>query len=296
VKIPAEVQHLAPWQLLLGSVVTGKAFGDNFSLTHLWFLYQLLVVYAVVLGARAVVSWIDRGGGLRRRLVRLFPLTLRPPWNVAFYAAATTPILWGMAGWGVDTPDRSLLPSLPATAFYALIFTVGWLLYRTPELIESWPTTWGRYLLAGIALAFATASYRTLSHWLRLGTVGESGSKLIYSALYATMMWTFIVGFVGLFAQRCRAESGWWRYVADSSYWLYIAHAPLVVALQLIVAPWDVHWLWKYLLIVGVAFPVLFASYHFLVRSTFIGAQLNGRRYPFRLRPDRGPRVPGGGG
>ncbi len=30
-----------------------------------------------------------------------------------------------------------------------------------------------------------------------------------------------------------------------------------------------------------VAFAVLFASYHFLVRSTFIGRVLNGRSYPF---------------
>ena len=30
-----------------------------------------------------------------------------------------------------------------------------------------------------------------------------------------------------------------------------------------------------------IAFTVLFASYHYLVRSTFIGRMLNGQSYPF---------------
>jgi hypothetical protein len=42
--------------------------------------------------------------------------------------------------------------------------------------------------------------------------------------------------------------------------------------------PWS--WGVKYPLILAVAFPVLFLSYHWCVRSTFVGAQLNGRRYP----------------
>jgi len=35
-----------------------------------------------------------------------------------------------------------------------------------------------------------------------------------------------------------------------------------------------------------VAFPLLFLSYHYLVRSTFISQQLNGRRFPFHPIPD----------
>ena len=63
---------------------------------------------------------------------------------------------------------------------------------------------------------------------------------------------------------------------------MYLAHLPLVVALQVWVAHWPVPWAVKFLVINLIAFPVLFLSYHYLVRSTFIGQQLNGRRYPFR--------------
>jgi hypothetical protein len=35
----------------------------------------------------------------------------------------------------------------------------------------------------------------------------------------------------------------------------------------------------------AVTFALMFASYHYLVRSTFIGQVLNGRRYPFVAWP-----------
>ena len=38
----------------------------------------------------------------------------------------------------------------------------------------------------------------------------------------------------------------------------------------------------KLVLVLGVAFPILFLSYQLFVRHTFIGAVLNGRRAPRR--------------
>ena len=40
------------------------------------------------------------------------------------------------------------------------------------------------------------------------------------------------------------------------------------------------HWAIKFPLIVAITLTVLFVSYHYLVRPTFIGALLNGRKYP----------------
>ena len=42
--------------------------------------------------------------------------------------------------------------------------------------------------------------------------------------------------------------------------------------------PW--HWTIKYPLQIAATLGVLLLSYRYLVRSTFIGAMLNGRRYP----------------
>jgi hypothetical protein len=50
--------------------------------------------------------------------------------------------------------------------------------------------------------------------------------------------------------------------------------------------PW--HWSVKYLLCLGAATAVLLVSYHCVVRFTFIGAVLNGRRVRWTSRSARG--------
>jgi hypothetical protein len=47
-------------------------------------------------------------------------------------------------------------------------------------------------------------------------------------------------------------------------------------------------------MILAIGFPIMFASYHYLVRSTFIGAVLNGRRYPRERIGSRGASAPAG--
>ena len=56
--------------------------------------------------------------------------------------------------------------------------------------------------------------------------------------------------------------------------------------MQVIVGRWPLHWTIKFPLVVVVSMAVLFASYHYMVRSTFIGKFLNGRRYPRRTGGD----------
>ena len=94
------------------------------------------------------------------------------------------------------------------------------------------------------------------------------------------MMWSFILGILGLSVRCRRQESPRWRYLADSAYWVYIAHLPLVVWLQVWMADWPLHWTIKFPLINLIALPPIYLIYHYLVRPTFIGKQLNGRRYP----------------
>jgi hypothetical protein len=71
------------------------------------------------------------------------------------------------------------------------------------------------------------------------------------------------------------------RYIADSSYWLYIIHLPIQFQIQLWLAPIEMHWLLKYSVYMAITFAVMIPTYHYLVRSTWLGVLLNGRRYEF---------------
>jgi glucans biosynthesis protein C len=61
---------------------------------------------------------------------------------------------------------------------------------------------------------------------------------------------------------------------------MYIAHLPLVMAVQAMFVSVDMHWALKYPLILVLTLAPLIVSYDLLVRSTWLGALLNGRRYP----------------
>jgi hypothetical protein len=281
VGVPEEFRAAAPWQLALGFFLTFQFVG-KFDLTHLWFLHQLLVLYGLALAVRALVLRLGCGSrviaGLDAGVRRL--VTSR--WKLAWFTAAVLPALCLQHGWGVDTPKASLVPELPATTLFALLFGLGWALHRQPDLLAACGRHWRLHLAIGAVLS--------LPSFLLLGLVEAAGwfephrawVRLVYCLVYGLMMGAFVFGFLGLFLHHRRTESPAWRYVADSSYWVYLTHLPLVVALQVWMGNWPLPWLIKFPLINLIAFPLLFLTYHYLVRSTFIGRQLNGRCYPFQ--------------
>jgi len=109
--------------------------------------------------------------------------------------------------------------------------------------------------------------------------------RVAYSVGYALTTWLLVLGSLNLFQDRFPHHSPVWRYLADSSYWVYLIHLPVVVALQGLIAPWMMPAILKFSLLLFVSGILLFGSYHYLVRSTFIGKALNGRAYPFRPWP-----------
>jgi peptidoglycan/LPS O-acetylase OafA/YrhL len=106
-----------------------------------------------------------------------------------------------------------------------------------------------------------------------------TGAGLLVAAAYPLAIWAWCLALLGTATRFLSAENKVIRYLADSSYWIYLVHLPLVVALQVWVSQWPLAWQVKYPLILAIAIPILLASYQLLVRNTFLGAWLNGRRY-----------------
>jgi peptidoglycan/LPS O-acetylase OafA/YrhL len=259
-------------------------FLQKFDLTHLWFLHQLLVIYALALGIRfAFCRLPDRGRRLLDGLDRAVRAVFSSRWQVPALTMLSLPFLYYQRGWSVDTPKESLIPELPSTFLFGLLFAVGWALHRQTGLLDSIAGRWKPHLILGVLLIAPTRFLTWHLYDLGLFDQYHNPIRLGHYVLYGLMMWAFVFGFLGLFVRYRRKESRAWRYIADSSYWIYIAHLPIVVSLQVWVAHWPLHWSIKFLIINLIAFPLLFLSYHFLVRPTLIGKQLNGRRYPLVL-------------
>jgi hypothetical protein len=59
---------------------------------------------------------------------------------------------------------------------------------------------------------------------------------------------------------------------------MYLAHLPLVLAAQLLVRDWPLPPAPKFLIVCSSVFIILLATYHLLVRYSWIGALLNSRK------------------
>jgi peptidoglycan/LPS O-acetylase OafA/YrhL len=250
---------------------------------HLWFLYLLLVLYSGWLGARVLIRFADRQGILLAGTDRAFRSLLASGLAPAVFSVPAAVLLVGAPWWllwqGIPAPIMGLVPNLPALAAYGGAFAFGWFLSRQTACLEILKRHWLEYLVVAAVLS-------AISMWL-VGVHPQLKRHIVspvvrtgYAVTYLVAGWCWIFGVIGG-AQRFLSEpSARWRYLADASFFIYIMHLPVVYFLQSWMMYWPLHWTVKYLMIVSLTVAIVLAMYHYLVRSTFIGQFLNGRRYP----------------
>lgn len=260
----------------------------KFPLTHLWFLYVLLEFYAAVVVLRTGVVWLDPNGSIRARVDRLIglvmgsrlaPAILAVPIGIALCLDPT----W--VGWfGVRTPDASLVTNLQAVIGFGTAFGFGWLLHRQVDLIRILERRWLLNSVLAVVL-IAASFFLAIAGGTPPVPIGCSVIKLAGAACYALAIWTTTFAAIGLALRFLSGFSPTRRYLADASYWLYLIHLPILMVLQVAVSSLDWPWAVKFGTILLVALPLMFASYQLLVRYSFIGTVLNGRRMRREGRP-----------
>ena len=257
-----------------------------FPLTHLWFLYLLLWLYAATLGLRAAVARLDTRGRFRKAADAglagvvespLAPMVMAIPTALAFLFCGP----W--RGWfGIATPDNSLIPNAQAAVAYFSAFGLGWLLHRQAGLINIFARRWRLNLALALGLTAGCLGY--VGAVPRVEAFAPSPATAAYALAYSVACWAWTFAVIGLSLKYLSKESPVRRYVADSSYWLYLIHLPIVMVLQAMVVKLDLPAEVKILIVLAAAFPLMFASYQLMVRRTVVGAILNGRRAPRRQR------------
>lgn len=81
----------------------------------------------------------------------------------------------------------------------------------------------------------------------------------------------------GLALRFCASESPVRRYLAEASYWIYLMHLPIVMILQAYAV--QLHGpAWLKFAAIAITFGLLLLTYEWLVRRTFIGVFVNGKK------------------
>jgi surface polysaccharide O-acyltransferase-like enzyme len=226
---------------------------------HLWFLYYLIWL---VLGFIAI-TWLL--GKLKWKALPDWVVTspLRLLWllPVTFLAQLLMKDSFGPA-----TATGSL-PWPPILIYYAIFFFFGAVCFGRDtfetKVGKLWPLSFVLAvppLLAGLCL------------------VKSQNNGLLLAACSVAYAWLMIFGFIGFFRAFFSGENPRIRYISDSSYWLYIMHLPVIMFVQAMISTWDMPSFPKFMIACAATTLPLLLIYEFVVRYTFIGTLLNGKR------------------
>ena len=272
--VEAQATSLAAgWSTAVQYVAT-LAFAQDTTM-HLWFLYYLLMFYGVVLLGGPLLLRLPAAA--RQRAKAAFGGALSSRWRPLYFAVPTIMSLLGMRGGALQT-STSFIPDAKTFVAYLVFFGFGWLLYERRDQLSSFQDhAWKQVILATLLVPVNVAAATRA-----LAAIPEIDVPAHVTAAVSggIMVWLLVFGITGLFLRYMDQPSRRIRYLVDASYWLYLAHLPLTIWLPGLLSrlAWPAPV--KFSVVLLVMTPILLISYDLLVRSTAIGALLNGRRYP----------------
>jgi glucans biosynthesis protein C len=261
-----------------GLAAVGAAIADGSllfpnSTMHLWFMYDLVIFYLVVLALAPLVMRVP--AAWRERAVDLFGAMMARPWLRLPVLALITFGMLRMVG-GTLYGSLSFVPNGRLLLGYGMYFGIGWLLYLRRDLIRDFERFAWTHAITGLVLFFfAIPAARLLSG----GPLTRPTASLLSTMVGATIVWLLFFGLTGLFLRHFNRPSPIVRYVVDASFWIYLIHLPFAIWLPGLISAVDVPALTKIPIVFGVTVLLGFVTYDLFVRSTLIGSTLNGRRY-----------------
>jgi glucan biosynthesis protein C len=270
-------------------------------LIHYWFVYYLLIFYVAHLLLRpllvsrllrSVTCWdkaiafvTDRWWGFLILGVLIFPLQyllksiFLPPsgFNVPL-ADLVLYFVFYLFG-GALYLKREHLGSLTRNAWYYAAFSVPlFILVNQPtERIDLSAsvvtdiTTWTIFDLESRSFAMPQIWYE--------GIVHNGWGKFVVVLARTTLCWSMCFAAIGLASRYLSQERVYIRYLADSAYWVYWVHLPITFKLSYLAQSIEgLNSVTKCYLVLVLSTLLIYATYQWFVRYTWLGDFFMGRR------------------
>ena len=270
-------------------------------LMHLWFIFYLIIFYVVHLSLRPLIRFT-----VVQKLCNWNPLidfAVSHRWGFLLLGVLTFPLQYLLksaflppTGFNVPIVDlalyfvfylfgvgfyrqRYLLAKLGDNAWYYLAFSVPFFILidePTERLDQSASvvssiTTWTFIDLGSSSFASPAVWYEGIFH---------NGYHKVLIVLSRSMLcWSMCFAFIGLTHRYLSQPRKSIRYLADSAYWVYWVHLPITFKLSYMAQSVEgLNALTKSYIVLVFSSLLIFASYHWGVRYTWLGDYFMGCR------------------
>lgn len=232
---------------------------------HLWFLYYLIMF--------SIVSYLlgllfKKTPFLTSKITTIFNKIIQNPFlKLIFFTGLT----YGLLQIIDKQTSFAFIPNFNTFAFYFYFYIFGWILFKSKTLLTTFMNFDWLFFILGTVI-YTSYFLIPLEYHPEVKTLINS-----------TCLWLFIFGITGLFLRYGSNHSARMRYISDASYWVYLLHLPLTALLPGLIGDLKLPAIVKFSIVVVVTTLICFTTYHYLVRGTFIGKFLNGRKYSRKL-------------
>jgi len=221
-------------------------------LYHIWFLYYLLIYYALMLLSRKLFK------SLLSKII-----IIKDSWFLVITISGCFLIQYFLFVERIDA-STSIVPKIPQLTYYGFFFLIGYFLYNNPQFLYQNKTLRSILMVIGILFSIGMTLFEV--------------NYLLYSITISVITMLSVLGFFMLFMTYFDAQNPRIKYISDCSYWFYLIHLFLVVTMQNIFIEININPYIEVIIIIGLTSLLSIITYSLFIRKSIIGLYLNGKR------------------
>lgn len=240
---------------------------------HLWFLYYLAFFTAISVSLGLLLK---KSNKLTSRITNIFNWIIQRPLARILFFSGFTFLILKILGTSMVEASISFIPDVNTLVYFFLFYIAGWILFKSKHFLDTlMQYDWICIILAVVLVI----TQGVVIQYSGMGLAPNSNSGILIS-FSSIIVWSFTFGLTGLFIRYGSNYSRSMRYISDASYWVYLIHLPITAIIPAFIWKLPFPAVIKFLIVFLITTFICFVSYHYLVRDTFIGKFLNGRKYP----------------
>jgi len=245
---------------------------------HLWFLYYLqLITFTSFL----LAILLKKSKKITYRITSSFNWLIQKPILRVLFFSGITFLLYVLMGTSMVEIPVYLTPDLNTFIFHFFFYIIGWVLFKSSHLLDT--ITEYDWISLILAIIIATIQGLITENWDYETRMSQYLRSELIMLSNAFIIWLFTFGIIGLFIRYGSKHSIRMRYISDSSYWVYLIHLPLTAIIPAFIWKLPLPAIVKFIIVLSLTTFICFITYHYLVRNTFIGKFLNGKKYPIKI-------------